>query len=138
MLLLLIACQGGEPTTPTDSGGDSGTLTDDREFSHAVHIQPLWTEHCVDAGCHELSEGRVMPLEEGLAYDSLIDRASSQFPLYDLVEPGHPDGSYLVHKLAGTQTDVGGMGRQMPTGKDPLSDADQAMVWKWIQQGALP
>ena len=137
--LWLLAC-GGDSLDTADSAGSTAptTPTDPRVLSHDEHIQPVWTANCVEAGCHEQLEGRVMPLEEGLAWDSLVDRASSQFPLYDLVEPGKPEGSYLVHKLRGTHTDVGGMGRQMPTDKEPLSQQDQDLIWSWIDQGALP
>jgi len=139
IVLFLLACVGGTGDS-ADSGppAETATPTDEEPLSHAVYIQPLWTASCVDVGCHEQLEGRVMPLEEGKAWDSLVNRASSQFPLYDLVEPGNPEGSYLVHKLRGSHTDVGGMGRQMPTGKDPLPDEDQARIWSWIEQGAPP
>jgi len=138
--LWLWACASGGATDSTPPVDDSATdtSTPPPTLSHAVDIQPIWTANCTDEGCHILEEGRVMSLEEGYAFDSLVDRASSQFPLYDLVEPGHPAGSYLTHKLGGTHTDVGGMGRQMPTGKDPLPDADQLLIQDWIDQGAPP
>jgi len=79
-----------------------------------------------------------MSLEDGEAWDNLVDRSASQLPLYDLVQPGSPQGSYLLYKLAGTHNDVGGMGLQMPKGKDPLSDEVQARISLWIAQGALP
>lgn len=137
--LWLLAC-GGDTVDSGDTAPLTETATpyDTVVLSHALDIQPLWTESCVDVGCHEQLEGRVMPLEEGEAWNSLVDRASSQFPLYDLVEPGNPEGSYVIHKLRGTHTDVGGMGRQMPTGKDPLTDDAQALIWAWIKQGAAP
>jgi hypothetical protein len=79
-----------------------------------------------------------MILEEGQAWDNLVDRASAQFPIYDLVEPGNPEGSYLIYKLAGTHAGVGGMGQQMPRGRDPLDDDVQERITLWIAQGAPP
>lgn len=79
-----------------------------------------------------------MILEEDEAWDNLVDRSSAQFPLYDLVAPGNPQGSYLVYKLAGTHAEVGGMEQQMPRRQDPLSDEVQDRIVLWIAQGALP
>lgn len=141
LILLLWACT---LPTPSDSAEppDSVPATDATAslpvLSHEVDIQPIWTATCTDEGCHQQDQGRVMALEAGAAWDNLVNRASSQFPLYDLVEPGLPDGSYLVHKLADTHTTIGGMGRSMPTGKDPLTDEEQLRIRQWIAQGAPP
>lgn len=50
------------------------------------------------------------------------------------VDPGHPDNSFLVIKLAGPPPIEGG---QMPLGKPALSDAQMQLVRDWISAGAL-
>ena len=125
--------------TPSSHDSDTGGLADSfGPLSHEEDIQPIWSETCLEAGCHDREQGRVVVLDPAEAHDNLVDRASDQFPLFDLVEPGNPDGSYLFHKLAGTHTSVGGMGRPMPADLDPLPADIQAMVRAWILQGAPP
>ena len=51
------------------------------------------------------------------------------------VEPGDPDGSYIVHKVQGDATILG---NRMPAGGvDPLSANQIAMIRSWIQAGAM-
>jgi len=54
----------------------------------------------------------------------------------NLVEPYAPESSYLVLKLRGTQSSVGGGGDTMPTGGERLDDADIAAIEAWIANGA--
>ncbi|MEJ2051488.1 MAG: hypothetical protein P8Y60_16925 [Calditrichota bacterium] len=49
-----------------------------------------------------------------------------------LVDPGHPDKSYLMNKIEGTQV----VGERMPMGKPPLPDTDIKMIRRWIKDGA--
>jgi hypothetical protein len=53
-----------------------------------------------------------------------------------LVAPGDSDGSYLLHKLRGTQGEVGGGGLRMPYGALPLQQGQINLVQQWIEQGA--
>ena len=71
----------------------------------------------------------------------IVDISSKQVPSMLLVAPGNLDGSYLWHKLLGSQSSVGGEGLSMPKiatnvgGR--LSDADLMIVKEWIEEGAL-
>jgi len=56
------------------------------------------------------------------------------------VRPFMPDSSYLVHKIQGTQTTVGGTGARMPlgcSGSGCLPNASINLIRNWILQGAL-
>lgn len=46
--------------------------------------------------------------------------------------PGDPDASYLMEKLLPSPR----LGQRMPSGRDPLSEADLAMLRTWILDGA--
>lgn len=101
-------------------------------FKH--QIQPILDAQCVS--CHLTGATSAnLNLEEGLAYAALVQRGSQQSKLR-LVVPCKPDESYLVHKLEGSQTGVGGQGSQMPL-LGPLDKESIEMIRQWIQGGAL-
>jgi hypothetical protein len=52
------------------------------------------------------------------------------------VKPFLPDSSYLIHKIEGTQADVGGSGERMPRGGMPLTQAQIDLIRAWITVGA--
>jgi len=97
-------------------------------------IQPIFTDNCVV--CHQGAGGPArLNLEPNLAYQNLVNVPSSQSPLMR-VAPGAPDKSYLLNKLRGTQSQVGGSGAQMPFNAPPLEQTKIDLVAKWISQGA--
>jgi hypothetical protein len=53
----------------------------------------------------------------------------------DRVEPEAQDSSYVMHKLRGTQLEVGGQGERMPKGQPPDAELIHTMDW-WIGSGA--
>jgi mono/diheme cytochrome c family protein len=104
-----------------------------KPVSFAADVQPIFDENCVT--CHQSSGApQGLVLEEGKSWQSLLHGRSVESKL-PLVAPGRPDESYLVHKLAGTQTTTGS-GAQMPPG-DPLGPDKVAIVQRWIAAGAL-
>ena len=100
--------------------------------SFEVDVQPILDENCVT--CHQSSGApQGLVLEAGKSWHSLLQGRSAESKL-PLVAPGRPDESYLLHKLAGTQTTTGS-GAQMPPG-DPLAPDKIAIVQRWIAAGA--
>jgi hypothetical protein len=103
-------------------------------------------EHgCVFDSCH----GGLVP-KEGLdlstpdsAYSHLVGVASRQRPELQLVEPGHPERSYLVNKLRGVDlaaTDSAGLrpAERMPQPPNtPLCEEKIRVIEEWIRGGAL-
>jgi hypothetical protein len=81
------------------------------------------------------------------ACDMLIDKPSCLFPARRLVVPGHPEDSFLFHKLTGqglgevpSGGDCGSGARTnqlMPNNAEPLDDDKLELVRGWIAAGAL-
>lgn len=106
----------------------------EQEVSFKNDIVPILRLQC--ASCHMTgSEPGGLKLYPSAAYGSVVGQTSSVGSL-KLVEPGQPTESYLLHKLKGTQFDVGGEGARMPQGNPPLAEALIEDIELWIQQGA--
>jgi hypothetical protein len=87
--------------------------------------------------CHNANGQRFtagLNLEHALAYDQLVNVASSERPDLKRVAPGNPDASYVVHKLEGR---AGIIGRQMPYNGPPYLTSGQIQILRrWIELGA--
>ena len=113
------SCEPPEPTT----------------VSFVNEVQMVFDFNCVS--CHQTgAENADLNPGFDLSYDELVGVPSTQSPLLR-VQPGIPSESYLIHKLEGTQQEVGGSGSQMPLGLGPLPDADIATIRTWIDECAL-
>ena len=125
--LCLWACLPREPV------GDVG------EPDLATVQSRIFTSRCATADCH----GGTMPrsgmnLTAGLAVSSLVGILAEEARTLYRVLPGDADNSYLIHKLRGTQGEVGGSGERMPLGGAPLSEAEIALVAAWIDGLTIP
>ena len=160
LVLLLSACDGGGgdsgdsagstgdsmgSTGGSSTGASGGSTTGDCgvDISHAADVQPIWDANCVRTGCHIGPTGAYnLVLED--AYDKIVDVPSNQVMGMKLVAPSDVAGSYLWHKINGTQGDVGGGGAPMPADdamERPLSEIDPdavATIRTWIECGAPP
>ncbi|MCA9706563.1 MAG: hypothetical protein KDK70_11990 [Myxococcales bacterium] len=137
-----------DSTTSVDTG-DTTTSMDTAQtdpipaLSHDVHIQPIWSEHCVD-DCHSPGgEWPFLTMTPGNAYASLVNVMSAQATELDYIEPGDPATSYLWHKIDGTPQEAGGGGLDMPKGRlgmEPtvLTPEQKDLIRLWIEQGAPP
>jgi len=140
-----------EPPTTSTSSLVVSTTTTSTTSSTSTTLAASWAAiqsavigpRC--AGCH--GAGGLGGLS-GLGgcdsgYASLVDVASTRLATMDLVEPGDPTTSWLVHKLDNTQGAfdaqcVGGAcGGQMPLGGPPLSSGVRDAIRTWISNGAL-
>jgi hypothetical protein len=75
-----------------------------------------------------------MNLLHDLAYDQIVNVASTQVPSMKRVVPGDPQNSYMVHKIEGRASVVG---RRMPFNGPPyLSDGQILIMRRWIELGA--
>jgi hypothetical protein len=113
--------------TITVQGGGGETAT----FS-AVQ-QQIFTPSCAFSGCHggdSPSEG--LSLIAGEAYDEIVNVPSNQSGL-DLIEPSHPENSYLYLKVTG---DEAISGSRMPRGGAALSQQLLDLLRDWIERGA--
>lgn len=122
-VLFLLSCDDHKFT-----GGHSSTEPVSGEGY--ARIQGIIQNSC--ANCH--GEGATAPVLVGDLCTSLVGIPSTQSPL-NYIEAGSSNDSYLIHKLANTQSDVGGSGGQMPIGT-PLSEENINAIADWIDSGA--
>lgn len=83
---------------------------------------------CATSGCHDsstMAEGLDLSSRNSLA--NMFGIPSVQMPTLDLIEPGDPLNSYLMHKIEGI-----GLGARMPNGQPPLNQAQIDAVSGWI------
>jgi hypothetical protein len=101
--------------------------------------QTILTPRCATSACHSgnpPANGVPVSLDAERAWADLVSVPSTQLPTMNLVEPGHPETSYLVLKLQGTQAIEGGTGSQMPIGADALTPDELSAIAAWITNGA--
>ena len=105
--------------------------------SFANDIQPIFTRRCAIGGCHTVNSARAeLVLLPGHAYDSLVNKRSYLSSVYDRVEPGAADSSWLV-RMIGPDEDAREHNARMPLGGQPLTDNQIATIVNWIENGAL-
>jgi hypothetical protein len=130
-VVVSLACAGDGTGVDNGNGGDTVTFAGD--------VQPILSANCAFSGCHATSDikpsGKPMNLSVGQAYANTVNVESLELAGMDRIEPGDPDESYLVHKIQGTQADVGGGGGRMPLGGQ-LSAAEIETIRSWIATGA--
>lgn len=96
--------------------------------------QKVINRHCALPECHTgLAVESQLNLEEGQAYQNLVNRPGVGIGEYLRVKPYHPEESYLIFKLEGSKI----VGERMPMGKEPLPDSVIAIIRQWIKEGAL-
>ena len=130
----LMACDGGDPkgTDPTDTDGTPPSDTE-VEISYD-NVQAIFDQSCATAGCHD---GSVAPdLTAAASPASIVGVASQQVSDLNHIEPGDPDGSYLLLKVNGSYADAGGFGSQMPITGCCLADSEVQAISDWIAAGA--
>jgi len=132
----------GAATITATAGPASGTRVVNvsaSPISFATDVQTIFnTSSPTCISCHPSAAG--MNLTAGSSYNSIVNQSASEVPAMQRVRPFMPDSSYLVHKIQGTQTTVGGSGARMPlgcSGNGCLSDATINIIRNWILQGAL-
>ena len=121
-----------DPTDSLDNDCDGLVDEDARVWSHAAHVQPIFNVHC--AGCHSSPSPSGGLDLGGDAFDNIVNVRSNGLPTMELINPGSPATSYLLHKVKGTQLDVGGSGGSMGA----LSPAQVETLRLWIVQGCNP
>lgn len=101
--------------------------------NYVAQIQPIFDGRCI--GCHNASLApQSLILDADNSYSLLVNVASKEVPSLKRVKPGDPDNSYLVQKIEGTAA----VGERMPLNRDPLTDAQIALIRRWISEGANP
>lgn len=93
----------------------------------------VFTPRCAQSGCHGgAGTQQGLRLDEGFSAASLLNAPSAQNAALTRVIPGNPGGSFLIHKLEGTQA----VGDRMPQYGPYLSQSTIDVIRQWIQAGA--
>lgn len=122
----------------TASGGRSlsgiafGAANDVCTPTFAADVAPVLQTAC--GTCHISSTLGQFNFAAGRS--ALVNVPSKGSPLV-YVAPGNVAGSYLFHKISGTQLSVGGIGDRMPQG-GTLPQKDIDTIEAWIVGGARP
>jgi hypothetical protein len=102
---------------------------------YATQLQPIWTASCTGNACHDATQpAEGLNLTAAASRTELINVTSGQCGAYKLVEPGKPEGSYLVMKLQGSGPCL--IGTRMPKATQSLPANQIQLVRDWIFNGA--
>ncbi len=104
---------------------DAGTCIVQTPRSFTRDIVPLFNG-CAGEICHDFASGAIHG-EIGVLVDQCCDEIT-------VIDPGHPERSYLVDKLSGTNLCMDS--RQMPLDQPPFTPDEIQTVSDWICQGA--
>ena len=128
----------GDGTGLDENGNPIGSgVAPDDSISLARDVQPIFTANCALSGCHAGTAPVLgQNLAAGLAYGTIVEVPAQEAPGHFRVRPFFPDSSYLVRKIEGTQTLLGGSGARMPLGAAPLTAQEIATIRSWISVGA--
>lgn len=151
---LLVACS-GDPSSGAASGeqgvGSSGACTPyaapastdlaKPTVSFARDVAPIFAQSCTFSSCHATaaSEGHLVLKGDGVRARLL--KGSLRLPSMPYVTPGHPEQSFLMHKLDGDSCTLdaqcvdGDCLDTMPKGGDPLPQDQRDTLRRWIAQG---
>ena len=142
LALVLAACGAGSGEGLDENGRPlSGGGGGDHLAPPVPGLQPtlasiqtnVFSVNCAVPGCHGGAGAQQgLRLDPGFSAGSLINVASPQDPTLVRVIPGNPGGSFLIHKLEGTQS----VGFQMPAGGPYLPQSTIDVIRQWIQDGA--
>jgi hypothetical protein len=108
-----------------------------------TNVQPIFNKSCALAGCHAgTPAAQNLDLSSGQSYRAIVGVKAVQQPKLQLVEPMHPERSYLQQKMEGTSSISGVL---MPQGcpGTPLNGAqcldanDLSTISTWITECAL-
>ena len=112
--------------------------TEDETTGETLHeVQTIFTARCFPCHASDHNNGNPvagLDLGEGNMPGSTIAVRSHQLADTFLINPGHPEASYLVEKIA---TDSPSRGGRMPQDMPPLSDEEIETIRDWILGGAL-
>jgi hypothetical protein len=136
LAMFAASCSSGTPAATTSPPSSTGPGTTAAAVKFSKDVQPIFDQHCVV--CHQGSGDQVpggLVLASGQSWTNLVNVKSTESALFR-VSPGHPEQSYIVNKLMGTQIQAGGIGAQMPYSQSPLTAAQINVVSQWIGEGA--
>ena len=92
----------------------------------------IFEQSCATAGCHSAPIAQLnLDLSREQFYSGLVDEPSVSQPNMKRVDPGNPEGSYLLKKIRGDEDIVG---LPMPMTGDRLSSEQIQTISDWITE----
>lgn len=125
-------------STPTDSD-NSDAPPEPFVLNFVENIYPIFQNLRANVGHGQTGGARgLLDMSTAkLAYDNTVNVPSKQQAEgMPLINPCRSSESYLWHKIAGSQVEVGGQGNQMPPSEPRASQEQLEVVAKWINEGA--
>lgn len=114
--------------TPVSANYEWNFTTDTVSF--ASNIQPIFNSYCIS--CHQTGGAySFLPLTNGVSFNNLVNKTSTQPSGGTLVIPGNYSDSVLYKRISGNSA-----GTQMPKGASTLATTDQNLIKTWIDEGA--
>jgi len=131
---VLLGCPRAPAVGPAVPGGGLGEAAGSFSSLEAAIFVP----RCASSACHGGSppaNGVPVSLDQGQGWREMVGVQAVEAPGIAVVEPGDPQASYLVHKLRGTGSQVGGTDTLMPP-DGMLDEAEILAIEGWIANGA--
>jgi hypothetical protein len=110
----------------------TGFTCSGKKPSLSADVAPITAAHCAtQAACH-------LAMQNGSGvHDQLVGRIAEECnDLRLMVNPGHPECSYAIHKLTGTNSMGCSPATTMPLDNTPLTTAQIQTIYDWICEGA--
>ncbi|MCH7732857.1 MAG: hypothetical protein IIB44_10150 [Candidatus Marinimicrobia bacterium] len=144
IIIFLFSCTGDgvgldEYGNPTGSSSDSLIWNDNHTDSTSLtatleSIQTNIFDAFCAVKCHKSPRPKKgLNLEDGEAYNHLVNIESKEKPSMMRVKPFNSENSYIIWKLEGR---TGISGKQMPLNQPPLEDTQIEAIRDWIDLGA--
>lgn len=149
-LVLVAACHSAEvPNWQPDAGAcepyvvPSGMNLMAPAVTFSANVLPVLAHSCTSASCHggASPQGALDLGQAANTYTNLVGPLARELSTMPFVMPGHPDESYLMHKLDADQCTLasqcvsGDCKQSMPL-NNPLDASSRDTIRRWIVQGA--
>lgn len=104
------------------------------KISFNKNIKSVLATNCAQSNCHAGPEPWMdLNLSLENTYENIMHHTSKEVHGLRLINPFHPESSYLLQKINGNRI----KGARMPYKRDSLSEKDISLIEEWIQQGAI-
>ncbi len=128
---------GGGTGGPGGGGGTGGTI--DTALCFQRDVLPIFKSNCTDVGCHDAADrkgGYEFTSWETIRAKDFVAFQPHQTKLWEAINregkaSGDNDEDDDDH-----DDDDDAEDRRMPLGRDPLTDAQKGLIYRWIMQGA--